>query len=110
MMKPTLNHRDALIRLALVVSFCLALMLSVSPAGAYEQHVNCGSPDGYVATGGTEYQPDRAYTSGDWSRAFDLLAGLPVADRAKEFIMNAIALQQYSPPPDWGGVYEMSHK
>lgn len=51
-----------------------------------------------------------AYTGGDWSSAFDMLGGLPVVDRAKEFIMDTIALHDQSPPPDWDGIHEMSHK
>jgi len=51
-----------------------------------------------------------AYTRGDWSDAFDMLAELPVEDRTKEFIMDTIALHGQSSPPDWEGVHEMSHK
>lgn len=35
----------------------------------YEQAVNCGSTEGYQATDGSYYAPDRAYTAGAWGWA-----------------------------------------
>jgi hypothetical protein len=51
-----------------------------------------------------------AFTAGNWSLAFDLLDQLPVEDRAKDFLMQAIAIGGYEPPDSWQGVYEMTSK
>ncbi|MCO6454175.1 MAG: FHA domain-containing protein [Pirellulaceae bacterium] len=51
-----------------------------------------------------------AFTSGHWDQAVDLLDRLPIEDRAKDFLMTAIALDNYVAPPSWDGVYQMPNK
>ncbi len=45
-----------------------------------------------------------ALTAGHWSEAIKLLDRLPAEDRAKDFLMIFIALNDYEPPPNWDGV------
>ncbi|HUG93197.1 MAG TPA: adenylate/guanylate cyclase domain-containing protein [Planctomycetaceae bacterium] len=51
-----------------------------------------------------------AVSSGDWSLALRYLDRLPATDRAKDFLMIFIALNEYEPPPDWDGVITMPTK
>lgn len=51
-----------------------------------------------------------AVIEGDWEKAFDMLANLPVEDRAKDFLLEAMARYGYNPPPDWNGVIVMESK
>ncbi len=46
------------------VGLLLAVCCGAGPAGAYEQHFNCGG-SGYTASTGTVYDADRAYVAGD---------------------------------------------
>jgi adenylate cyclase len=51
-----------------------------------------------------------AVGAGDWSLALRSLDKLPASDRAKDFLMIFIALNEYEPPPDWDGVITMPTK
>ncbi len=51
-----------------------------------------------------------AVMEGRWPEALELLDQLPVTDRAKDFLMIYIAMNQYEPPNDWTGVVEMYTK
>ncbi len=46
----------------------------------------------------------KALTAGDWSSAIKLLDRLPPEDRAKDFLMMFIALNDHEPPPNWNGI------
>jgi adenylate cyclase len=48
-----------------------------------------------------------ALTAGDWSAAIKLLDRLPPDDRAKDFLMIFIALNDYEPPANWAGVISL---
>jgi adenylate cyclase len=45
-----------------------------------------------------------ALTAGNWSEAVTRLDHMPPEDRAKDFLMMFIALNDYEPPPNWDGV------
>ena len=49
-----------------------------------------------------------ALAAGDWSKAIQLLGRLPPEDRAKDFLMIYIALNDYEPPLNWDGVITLS--
>lgn len=51
-----------------------------------------------------------AVTEGRWQEALQLLNQMPVEDRARDFLMIYIAMNQYEPPKDWDGVIEMTSK
>ena len=45
-----------------------------------------------------------------WQEAIEILDRLPVEDRAKDFLMIFIAINQYEPPEDWDGVVRLMSK
>ncbi len=47
---------------------------------------------------------------GDWHASFECLERLPVSFRAREFLMQHIALNNYAVPEGWNGVIEMDRK
>ena len=51
-----------------------------------------------------------AVVDGRWNEAIELLDRLPVEDRAKDFLMIFIAINQYEPPEDWDGVVRLISK
>ena len=44
---------------------------------------------------------------GNWTKAVKHLDRMPIEDRAKDFLMIFIALNDYEPPPDWDGVIKL---
>ena len=51
-----------------------------------------------------------ALIDGHWQEALELLNGLPVDDRTKDFLTIYIATNNYEPPRDWDGVIHMTQK
>jgi len=51
-----------------------------------------------------------AFMDGDWMTAFDIFAGLPTADRAKDYLMWYMAQQSFETPEDWDGVLSFTSK
>jgi hypothetical protein len=51
-----------------------------------------------------------AFESGNWQQAEQLLRDLPLADRAKELLLNFINLHAATPPSGWAGTIHFSAK
>ncbi|NQV27438.1 MAG: FHA domain-containing protein [Rhodopirellula sp.] len=51
-----------------------------------------------------------ALIDGNWKTSMELLNGLPVEDRTKDFLTIHIAQNGYEPPSDWAGVIHMTQK
>jgi adenylate cyclase len=51
-----------------------------------------------------------ALIDGRWRESLELLNGMPVGDRAKDFLMIYVATNNYEPPNDWDGVIHMTQK
>lgn len=47
---------------------------------------------------------------GRWQESLELLNGLPVEDRTKDFLMIHVATNNYEPPANWDGVIHMTQK
>jgi len=50
------------------------------------------------------------FTEGDWPAAFDLLHGIPPADRAKDFLIGQITRHSRAAPAGFDGVIRLEHK
>jgi adenylate cyclase len=51
-----------------------------------------------------------AFIAGDWDAAYRHLHRMPAGDRAQDFLLQQILLQNRQPPPDWSGVIRLSGK
>ncbi|MDA1162520.1 MAG: adenylate/guanylate cyclase domain-containing protein [Planctomycetota bacterium] len=51
-----------------------------------------------------------ALVDGRWQESLELLNGMPVDDRTKDFLMIYVATNNYEPPKDWDGVIHMTQK
>lgn len=51
-----------------------------------------------------------ALIDGRWRESLELLNGMPVDDRTKDFLMIYVATNNYEPPKDWDGVIHMTQK
>jgi adenylate cyclase len=51
-----------------------------------------------------------ALIEGRWQESLELLNGLPVEDRTKDFLMIHVATNHYEAPSDWDGVIHMTRK
>jgi adenylate cyclase len=51
-----------------------------------------------------------AFNEGLWSEAIDLLAQLPVEDRAQDLLLQTMLFHGHEPPEDWDGIVRMTRK
>lgn len=51
-----------------------------------------------------------AFSEGSWSESIDLLAQLPVEDRAQDLLLQTMMRHGHEPPKDWDGVIRMTNK
>jgi adenylate cyclase len=51
-----------------------------------------------------------AFLAGEWSRAYELLHGLPPQDRGKDLLTGFILQHNHTPPPGWDGVIPLTAK